>query len=259
MKTGQKSHQIGFLSLLVLAFLVNILSQATHETGHHMVYQVMGREPVWGFTKIVQLWDSPINPEEWVEITGADGELNWLKLNSLAESKTEEIINTIAGPLAGLLGAVLGVVAARRSNKIAVKQIGLAYSLAGSIAAVLYYLRSPTRTGGDEYTAAALLSLPKVVVEIPLALGFLICLVLALREFQTWRKRLMWFGTVLLGSVASAIPMVVADPIIIKQVNKGNPWFQPVIGYSLPVFLTIGLSLLGVWIWFRWQESGALS
>ena len=54
MSKENRIHSIGFWSLLVLAMLVNILSQTIHETGHHLVYQVMGRDPVWGFTKLVQ-------------------------------------------------------------------------------------------------------------------------------------------------------------------------------------------------------------
>lgn len=45
-----KNVQLGFLPLLVLAMLVNILAQAAHKTGHHLIYQVMGHEPVWAFT-----------------------------------------------------------------------------------------------------------------------------------------------------------------------------------------------------------------
>jgi len=45
-----KDIQLRFLTLLVLAMLVNILAQAVHETGHHMAYQMMGHEPVWAFT-----------------------------------------------------------------------------------------------------------------------------------------------------------------------------------------------------------------
>ena len=91
------------------------------------------------------------------------------------------------------------------------------------------------------------------IVEIPLALGYLACLVLGLRELTAWRVRLKWLGTILLGSIATGLPMAMLDPIIIAQVDAGNPWFQPVIGYSLPVFVTIGLTILGIWAWGRWQ------
>ena len=42
----KQSYQIRFSSLLILAMLVNILSQTLHETEHHLVYQVTGHEPV---------------------------------------------------------------------------------------------------------------------------------------------------------------------------------------------------------------------
>ncbi|MCP4416076.1 MAG: hypothetical protein GY805_05615 [Chloroflexi bacterium] len=45
-KLAMKRHDIRFLPLLILVMLINILSQTPHETGHHMVYQLMGHEPV---------------------------------------------------------------------------------------------------------------------------------------------------------------------------------------------------------------------
>ena len=132
-----------FLPLLILAMLVNILAQAAHETGHHMVYQVMEHEPVWAFTKVVQLSETtPTNPEEWTEKTNADGTTSWLKSSSLPSGKTEKVIASAAGPLAGLFGAVLGLVMLRRSGKVTSKQAWLAFALTTSLVAVLYYLRS---------------------------------------------------------------------------------------------------------------------
>jgi len=246
-------YHIRFLPLLILAMLVNILAQTVHETGHHMVYQVMGHEPVWAFTKIVQLSEPPINPIEWVEITNPDDSSNWLKISSLPSGKTENVIATAAGPLAGLFGALLGLVIARRSRKVTWKQIGLTFSLASSLVAVLYYLRSPMRTGGDEYNIVIQLGISKSFIEISLALAFLACLILGLRELPSWRIRLKWLGTVLLGSIITGLPMAMADPFLIAQVDSGNPWFQPVIGYSLPVFVTIVLTFFGVWAWSHWQ------
>jgi len=51
--------------------------------------------------------------------------------------------------------------------------------------------------------------------------------------------------------------MASIDSIIIDQVDIGNSWFQPVIGYSLPVFLTIVITFFGVWAWTRWQEGAS--
>ena len=211
METGTKFHHIHSLPLLILAMLVNILSQAAHETGHHMVYQIMGRDPVWGFTKLVQIWETiPMHPNEWVETEGPEGERGWLKLSSAVESDIEKFFNTVAGPLAGLFSAALGLFIARRSKNNTWKQVGLAYTLSASLVAILYYLRSPMRSGGDEYVIAMFLGVPKLAIEIILALGFVTCLSFALRELPSWRIRLSWLGIIFLGAVVTGLLMAIS-------------------------------------------------
>ncbi|HRJ42760.1 MAG TPA: hypothetical protein PL105_12820 [Caldilineaceae bacterium] len=255
--TTSNKHQISaisFLPLLVLAILVTLVAQAFHETGHRMVYQLTGHSPVWGFTKLVQIWDTPpINPAGWVAVRGPDGEPGWLRLSSPVASTAEEAVSAAAGPLAGLFGALLGLALALLSKKLVLKQVGLAFSLSASLAAVLYYLRSPLRTGGDEYDLAISLGVSKSLVEIPLALAFAICLIWALRELPSWRARATWLGTLLLGSAAMGIAMMSADSLVIAQVDAGNPWFRPILGVTFPVFLANGLALIGIWLWVRWQ------
>lgn len=229
MNTNLKLGSIGFMPLFFLSMLVNIIAQAVHETGHHTGYQVMGHEPVWVFTKVVQMWELPSNPYEWVEITNSDGSSNWLKVSSMPTGKTEKAILAAAGPLLGLLSAIPGLVMSRRSARVTSKQAWLAYTLSISLAAVLYYLRASMRTGGDEYEIAVSVGVAKTIVEIPLALGYLTCLVLGLRELPVWKVRFMWLGTILLGAIATGLPMAFLDPILIVQVDAGNPWFQPVL------------------------------
>ena len=248
-------RQLRFIPLLILAMLVNILAQAVHETGHHLIYQVMGHEPVWAFTKVVQMSDTtPSHPDQWAMKTYTDGATNWLKVSSLPTEGLEEAFSAVAGPLLGLLSAVLGLVMSRRRKKITSRQAWLAFVLTISLVAVLYYLRTPMRAGGDEYDIAVNSGIAEAFVEIPLALGYLTCLALGLRELSTWRTRLIWLGTILLGSILTGIPMAFMDPIIIAQVDAGNSWVRPVLGYSLPVFLTIIITFFGVWAWVRWQE-----
>jgi len=255
MKETTRSQSIPFLALFALAMLVNILAQAVHETGHHLIDQVMGHEPIWAFTKVVQMSEAtPSHPDEWTLKTYPDETTNWLKVTSLPNGNMEKAIAAIAGPLAGFLSAALGLVILRQSGKATSKQVWRAYALTISLVATLYYLRAPTRTGGDEYDIAVNMGVEKFLVEIPLALGYLACLVLGLRELSTRKTRLMWLGTILLGSITTGLPMALLDPIIIAQVDAGNPWFQSVFGYSLPVFLTIGTTLFGVWAWSHWQE-----
>lgn len=252
-------YQLRFLPLVLLAMLVNILGQTTHETGHHLVYQVMGHEPVWGFTKLVQIWETPPrNPAEWVETRGAEDEPGWLKLSSPLTGKVAKAVAAAAGPLAALLGAALGLLIASRSQNVRWRQIGLAFTLAVSLTAVLYYLRAPTRTGGDEYDVAVQLGMAKTAVEIPFALAYVACFAIGLRQLPTWRVRLRWLGTIFLGSVLTGILMVLADPLIFAQVDAGSRWVQPVLGYALPVFVVNVLTLIGLWLWARWVDNQAI-
>jgi hypothetical protein len=93
----------------------------------------------------------------------------------------------------------------------------------------------------------------KTAVEIPLAFAFAACLAVGLRQLPSWRVRLAWLGTILLGSVITGVLMVLADPLIIAQVDAGSRWVQPIMGYSLPVFVVNGLALMAIWFWSRWQ------
>lgn len=252
------NYQLRFLPLFVLAMLANILAQAVHETGHHLVYQLTGHEPVWAFTKLVQMSETvPLHPDKWKMKTYPDGATNWLKVSSLLTGTMEEAIAAAAGPLAGLLSAIMGLVMSRRSIKITSKQIWLAFVLTISLTAVLYYLRAPMRTGGDEYDVTVNLGIAKSFIEIPFSLGYLACLVFGLSELPTWKICFTWFGAILIGAIATALPMVLLDPFIIKQVDAGNPWVQPILGYSLPVFITIVLTFIGLWAWTRWQEGAS--
>ena len=254
MKTELTFSTLRFFPLLILAMLVNILAQAVHETGHHLVYQVMGHEPVWAFTKVVQMSETmPSNPDDWTMKTYPDGETNWLKVSSLPSRNMEEAVAAAAGPLLGLLSAILGLVMSRRSVKNTSRQAWLAYVLSISLVAVLYYLRASMRIGGDEYDIAVNLGIAKSHVEMSFSLGYLACLVFGLLELPTLKIRLTWLGIILLGSITTGLPMALLDPIIIAQVDAGNPWFQPVMGYSLPVFFTIILTFFGLLAWSRWQ------
>jgi hypothetical protein len=42
-----------------------------------------------------------------------------------------------------------------------------------------------------------------------------------------------------------------ADGLVRAQVNLDNPLFLPVLGFSLPVFITGCLAILGLWAWWR--------
>ena len=256
MKSNLTLAALRFFPLFILAMLVTILAQAVHETGHLLFFQVTGREATWVFTKVAQLSEPPTNLAEWTEITSPDGSSSWTKVSSMPSGSGRAVMGA-AGPLLGLFSAVLGLVMFRRSTRVTSKQLWLAFVLTISLVAVLYYLRAPMRTGGDEYDIAVNLGISKAPVEILFAFGYLACLVLGLRELPTWRVRFGWLGTILLGAILTGIPMTFIDPAIVAQVDTGNLWVRPVLGYSLPVFITIVLTFIGLWVWVRWQAGAS--
>jgi hypothetical protein len=239
-------QKIPFWWLLLAAMTLNILAQAIHEGGHWAVFQVTGHRPVWAFTSIAQVWDTPpLNPAGWEAITAPDGEKGWRKLSS-APGRTINAIDNAAGPLAALVSVVAGLLLYRFSKKTAVRLSGLILTLITGLLMTFYYARSGTRTGGDEGFLAAFLGLPKIVFDIPFGLAFFTCLLLGLGELKTWKNGLKVMGVLVLGMLLSAGPMVLVDPFIQAGVNADNPFFRPMLGFSLPVFLTYCLAILGL-------------
>lgn len=253
------SHKLSFWQILILILLLNLAAQAIHEMGHWAIYQLYGRGPTWGLIGMVQWWDTPpLHPEEWVETTAPDGAPGWLRLTSAPTSSWEQILVSAGGPLASLLASVVGLGLARRSKNPATRQIGLGLALVASLVMTLYYLRAPMRTGGDEYGIAAPLGLSKTVIEIPLTAAFMLCLALGLRQLNSWKTRLIGLVLILLIGAPTGIGLNLLDTLVREQVNQSNPWFQSVLGFSLPVLILHILVVLGLWaIWRRMRRMAA--
>jgi hypothetical protein len=243
--------------LLVLIILLNFPVQAIHESAHWAVYQVFGRGPVWGFTSLVQIWgETPLHPDEWVKIVDPDGVEGWVHLAS-TPSKTEETVMNAAGPLGMLLGIIAALGMARLGRSAITKQMGLLFALIGSFVFSQYYLRNLFRSGnGDEYFIASYLGVPKVAIDIPLGLAFLACFILGLRALGSWRIGVKWMGAVLLGSFPTGVFLMQANNIVQEQIDQGNPFFRPVLGFSLPVVLVNGIVFIGLALW--WYKASRL-
>ncbi len=230
--------------------LVNVTGQALHETGHLLVYQVYRRNPTWGFIGIVQRWDTPpLDPDHWVKISAPDGGTGWLRLGTLPDSKIEKAVAAVAGPIASLLGVVFGLWIAYKSDRFTFKYTGLMLALVISFSMALYYLRSPLRSIGDEYDLAAQLGIAKLGVEIPFALAFVFCFGLGLRSLNSWQVKLKWIASILVGSVTTGILLSLADGWVREMVNAGSPFFQSVLGYSLPVLFVYLITFVGILAW----------
>lgn len=235
-----------FLQLTLLALLANILAQAAHETGHMLACHASRCEPTWGFIGLVQRWDEPpLRPENWLEFRATDGDIGWLRLSRYPQGNLNQAIFSAAGPIAGMMAAIFGLWLAYRKNS----PTGLMIALVSSLAASLYYLRNPWRPYGDEYDIAIALDLPQIAIVMFFALAFLACLGLGLRRLPAWPERWRWLGAAFLGSLLSGLPLNLADGWLREMVNLENPFFLPVLGYSLPVLLIYVLAGLGVWLW----------
>ncbi len=248
-------RKVGFWQLVMLALLLNFVAQTIHEAGHWAVYETLGLGPVWGFTGLVQIWDNPppLHPNEWIETIAPDGEKGWLRLAS-SPTKTEDIMMEAAGPLASLLGVVFGLSLMRLNRNLVMKQIGLILALIISIIMSQYYLRGFSRMAGDEYFLATLLGIPKYTIDIPFGLAFIIAFILEVWALGDWRTRLKWLGAILLGGVPVGLFLMNVNDLVQSQVNQGNPLFQPLLGFSLPVVVVNAIVLLALWIWWKWAN-----
>jgi hypothetical protein len=245
-------RKINFWQLVLVAFLVNFVGQAVHEAGYWAIFESFGSGPVWGFTRVVQIWGDvpPLHPEEWVEITAPDGTRGWERF-SAPPAKTENIIGLMAGPLASLLGVLLGLGLMRFNRNPATQQVGLVLALIVSLLMSLYYLRSFSRASGDEYFLAGVLGIPKSSIDLPFCLAFIAAFGFGVRALGDGRTILKWLGALVLGSVPGGIFLVFADDLILTQVNQGNPLFRPLLGFSLPVVVFNWIIFLALWVWWK--------
>jgi len=161
-------RKVGFWPLLNLVMLMMFVAVFIHEAGHWTVLEILGKQPVWSFTSLVQIGDNPpLHPDQWIETTVPDGRRVWRRLTS-ALSSTEEIISLAAGPLASLLEVVLGLSLVRLNRNPISKQMGLVLALVESTYAIQYYIRRIPDNSGDEYFLAAYLGISKYAISIPL-------------------------------------------------------------------------------------------
>ena len=238
--------KIPFWWLVLAAMTLNILAQAIHEGGHWAVFESTGHQPVWAFTGIVQIWDSqPHSPAGWVATTAPDGAKGWMKL-SPAPGKTLGALDDAAGPVVSLVSVIVGLFLYHFGRKPALRICGLILDLITALLMTFYYARSGTRIGGDEGFLASALGLPKMIIDIPLGMAYFICLLLAMQELKTWQTGLRFIGALLLGMLPTAGAMVLLDPTIRAGVDAGNPFFQPIFGWSLPVFAVFCLAAVGL-------------
>jgi hypothetical protein len=232
----RQSLRFGFLILLGL--LLTFTSQWIHETGHWLILRGYGREPVWGFTRLIQIWGkTPPDPWNWQRTVSPDGEVGWLKLNALPQTGFETALFFIAGPATSLFGLLAGIGLMHWAAHPGWRHLGRGLALSLSLGMTLYYLRAPWRTGGDEAVFALAAGIPPWAVNLFLSLLFLAGLVLVLRSLPNWKSRIKWVGAFFLGSALAGVMLFFLDQWILQGTLAGKTIFQPILGFSLPVFI----------------------
>lgn len=245
---GTRPH-VRILHLLLLVILLNFLgAQMLHEGGHWAVLQVGGRDPVWGFTGMVQLWDrKPATPDQWVEITDPTGDRGWLRLGSLPASTTEWVIFFAAGPLLQLGAVIVGLMVHSLAKQQISRLFGLLLALINSFGQFMYQIVAPIRgSGGDEYLLAYYLGVPRTAVSAPLAVAFAVGFLWAMCRLDGWRTRLIYGAALMVGIIPQGPLLMYANQVVRDQIDAGNPLFQPVFGFSQPVLIAILLAILAL-------------
>lgn len=244
--------------LLLILFLNLLMAQLLHEAGHWAVLQAFGRQPVWGFTSLVQIWDrTPTSPVEWVQTTSIDGDQGWLYLDSVPDSDLEWLLFIVAGPIIQLIAIVIGFAVARYGRSAVVRTIAFLVALINAFAGFFYQIVNWLQgIGGDEALIAHYMNVSPQIVSAVFIAAFGIALVIAFRAVKGWKMRVKWLAALLLGTLSVGPLLMLANRTVIEQVNAGNPFFGSVIGFSFPVFLTglVCLVLVGL-IAYQWEKS----
>lgn len=252
----------GFPRLLIVIFLLNILAaQLLHEAGHWAVLQAYGRQPLWSFTSLVQLWDrAPSNPVEWVETTASDGVTGWLHLGSPIASDLEWLLFLVAGPLIQLVAIVAGLLLARYGRSPTVRTLGFIVAMVNAFSGFLYQVINLLGgVGGDEALIGHYSGWSPLAISAALALAFGLSLAFGFWALETWKMRLTWAAALFLGILPVGPLLMRANTMVIEQVDAGNPLFRSLIGFSLPVFLTGLVCMILIALLAHWWKPQAVA
>lgn len=229
--------------LIISILLAYLTSQRIHEIGHWIILQIFNRNPVFGFTGLIQLWETqPKNPNTWTRyIDPITGEQGWLKLGSLPQTPMEWAAMLIAGQIAQIITLYLALIIHSYTKNPSIKQITLLTAIINSLGQTLYHARKLITTSyGDEHFLAYYIQTQKWEIHTTLLTIYIIGLTLTLTKIKTKNKKttLKIILTILIATILVGPPLMIADTIIRTQINNENPYTQPIIGFTTPVITT---------------------
>lgn len=111
---------------------------------------LLGNKPTWNVNSITQTWNSsPINSDNWFRYESESGDGGWLRAESFPRNNSFEFMLILMGPVFSLVLAISSTIFL---NYNSFKQ--LIFSFISILSPLLYYLRGPFRSYGDEYIVA---------------------------------------------------------------------------------------------------------
>ncbi|RMF57974.1 MAG: hypothetical protein D6748_09955, partial [Calditrichaeota bacterium] len=184
--------------MVVMSFLVRYLSVALHEAGHWAILMFYGRGPVMGFSGLIQRWGTPPPQlDGWVRITYY-GDEGWLRLASLPDNRMQWVLFLAAGLMMTIILAWAGCFVFYRSSSPTLRAAGLILALVNGLGIILFPLNY-FLSSGDTAFIAYYLQVSETLVAVPYEILRGESLLIALIGVATWREKIRWTGSALLG------------------------------------------------------------
>ena len=238
------------LRVVLLTIALTGLFQFIHEAGHVVVANIYGSESNWGFSSVIQVWDAPPqNPDEWEAVTLPVGNTGWVKFTP-PRNDLERMLFDSMGPIFSLSAFLVSLVIygqAKIEERRKILLIGI-FLLGFTLG--FYYLRAHNSYWGDEKSLAYHLGISIFLFNIPLCLTYFSGMIFAIIQLRRLKFKFGQFVLITVTTIATGIAMNRAQTLVTRQVDAGNIIFNPILGFSIPVFLVFVMCfILFVTIW----------
>ena len=248
-----------FLALTLTVFLISYLSGILHELGHQVVLAITLRNPTMSFLGLVQMWEEPLHPENWVKISILGIGEGWLRLSSLPGSAMEWVIMLLAGQLIQPILIIIGWNVWRNNEKQIYKELGIILMFMNGVI-FLNIIINYFSGFGDLHFINYFTWFPLEILVAFLAgfefIGFLYAMMkLRILLYKSKKGVISFFLAFVINIIIMKI-IGLAHQFIIEQINLENPLFQPILGWSIPALITnIGFAFILVFLLIKKKHS----
>ena len=243
-----------YAQLILVGITLTGIFQFTHELGHLVVTIAYGGRATWGFSSPIQMWDqAPRDESVWEPISLPTGDTGWVKFEN-PDTKSGEILFNSLGPIFSLAAFMIFLLSYVRSQSEQHQKLLLIGIFLLTFTLGFYYLTANTKVWSDEKAMAYLLDTTDLLFIIPLALIYFAGLAFSSVQLYKLGFRAKHFLIFIVTNIGTGVLMNRTQQIIIQQVDNGNALFNPILGFSAPVFLFFAFCFgLFAYLWRRWD------